>query len=277
LRCAVTTPIAPGTRIPLEPFQAIELAGRAGTVLNLVPDGEAQQYSWTPEVWLPASSHPHAPKKAILPTDYDVQVAWISATKPINNPPFVFWRCEYGHGECTYDLPVRFTGDPALPPPIPFVPQPGWVLPNRGLRLRIPSRSIRFLFSTLPEAEPPPEPAVPGGAPCAIQISVQPCTGLEPEQLPVTDMIFGGSAFPPAQLPLGATELRFADPNTGLSFAAATAFVQFYDFTGSPVGGPTDSSLYATWAPIPIFAAFWQPVNTIVPPTGAQTVQVSYR
>jgi hypothetical protein len=280
----VTSAYAYGSRIPLGPGKCIELAGRGGTQLTLLPGGPPfgidaqQQYTWTPEVVLPPPIDPrdvNAKRIAKLPSDYDVQILWLSAEKPINNPPYVFWRLEYGHGESVYDLPFRSFGPPPAGSPV-FPVQVGWMLPQRGLRLRVPARELRFNFFVPPVAEPPPEPVVPGGAPCVIQISVQPCNGMTPEQLPITDMVYGGD--PAAQLPLGATEMRFSDPNSGLSYAAATAYVQFWDVTGAAVGGPVDTSLYGAWAPIPIFAAFWQPTAFGGdPPVAEQVLQVSYR
>ena len=191
------------------------------------PGAGAQRYSWEPEVRLPPADRDdlYAKEKANLPSDYDVQVSWVRALKPDNNPPWVLWRLQYGHGENSYDLPLCTTGDPESADI--FNPQIGWVLPNRGLRLRVPGRELLFSFLTPPTQLPPlpDEPGVPGGAPCVIQISVQPCSGMFTEQLPLTDMIFGGDA--PAQLPLGSTEMRFSNPNTGISYAAAAAFVQF--------------------------------------------------
>lgn len=260
----MTTPIYPGTTIPLlngRPF--VQLAGRAGYTLDLLPGGDTGQFSWEPE-----ATELRAAKGGKAPAgDLDLQMMWLKAESPINNPPLVWWRIEYGHGEMIYAVPQL---SPLSPTPA-FETTHGWMLPQRGLRLRLPGRSLRLYFYVPPAAEPPPEPVVPGGAPCTIQVSVQPCEGLHPQQLPLTDAGFG-AAFPggpPQQFPLGATEMRFTDPNSGLSFAGVQQVI-FLDITGTAVPtGPVNLALLGEWRPIPMFAAFW--IST------TDAAQASYR
>lgn len=263
----MTTPIYRGTRIPIPAsLSLLELAGRGGTTLDLIPGERNTQYSWSPFV-----RDPHTDSERPVASDIDLQLMWLKAEKPINNPPLVFWRIEYGHGETVYGLPmVSSLG--AAAPELFNTQAGGWMLPQRGMRMRLPSRQLRIQFFTPPLAEPPPEPAVPGGAPCTLQVSVQPCDGLHPQQLPITDAMFGQSLavppFIPAQLPLGATEMRMSDPTNGGSFGGVEQ-IQFYDVTGAPAGlGPVNMALFALWTPIPIFAAFW---------ASDQAAQVSYR
>ena len=233
-------------------------------MIALVPGERNNQYSWAPFVRDGGGS------QRSLASDVDVQIMWVAATKPINNPPLVYWRIEYGHGEQVYGLPLRSSlgAVPAL-----FNTQDGgWVLPQRGLRIRLPTRECRFYFFTPPEAEPPPEPVVPGGAPCSLQISVQPCSGLDPQNLPLTDAMFAQDLLlgpvAPSQLPLGATEMRLSDPTNGVAFGAGEQ-VAFYDVTGAAAGtGPVNMADFAQWAPIPIFAAFW---------AADELAQISYR
>jgi hypothetical protein len=259
-------PIYPGSKVPIPASQSlVELAGRAGTTLELAPGDRNTQYAWEPFV-----PDVQTGKQRALASDVDLQIQWVKATKPINNPPLVYWRLEYGHGEATYGLPMRSSLGVA---PDLFNTQPGWILPNRGLRLRLPTRACRFHFFTPAESEPPPEPVEPGGAPCTLQISVQPCFGLGSQQLPVTDGMIAQIIAPvldgtPSQLPLGATEMRLVDPTTGQAFPGLET-VAFYDVTGAPMAaGPQSASLYALWTPIPLFAAFW---------AMDELAQVSYR
>jgi hypothetical protein len=264
----VTTPVYPGTRIPIPAsLSLLELAGRGGTTLELAPGERNSQYSWAPFV-----RDQHGSERP-LASDIDLQMMWLKAEKPANNPPLVYWRVEYGHGETVYGLPMGSSLGLAAPELFNTQGGGGWMLPQRGLRLRMPARQCRFTFYTPPVAAPPPEPAIPGGAPCVLQISVQPCSGLEPQQLPVTDGMFGqdllipGNAVP-SQLPLGASEMRLSDPTNGGSFGGVEQ-VAFYDITGAPSGlGSVNMALFATWTPIPIFAAFW---------ASDQAAQVSYR
>lgn len=265
----MTTPIYSGTALPIPASQSLlELAGRAGTNLELIPGQRNTQYSWSPYVRAADG------KQRALASDVDLQVMWLQATKPINNPPLVYWRIEYGHGENVYGLPMRSAlSGPSVTPEFNTQADGGWLLPNRGLRLRLPTRDCRVHFFTPAEAEPPPEPVVPGGAPCTLQVSVQPCFGLGAQQLPVTDGMFAQVVSPaligtPAQLPLGASEMRLCDPTTGQAFAAGEQ-VAFYDVTGAPMAaGPQAMALFALWTPIPIFAAFW---------AAGELAQVSYR
>jgi len=233
------------------------LAGRAGYTIALEPGArDPMQYSWEPE------AH-DVPGKAPA-GDLDLQMMWVQATRPANNPPLVWWRIEYGHGEVVYSVPQHSP----LGIPAPFQANRGWMLPGRGLRLRLPSRALKIFFSTPPESPPPPDNEI-GGAPCTIQVSVQPCAGMEPQLLPLTDGSFGQPApGNPQQFPLGASEMRFTDPSTGLEFAGAEQ-VQFFDITGDVVGAPVALSLLGLWHPIPIFAAFWTSTTA--------AAQVSYR
>jgi hypothetical protein len=260
----MTTPIYPGTALAIpQAISLLGLAGRAGTVLSLVPGARNTQYSWSPFVRDSAGvSRP-------LASDIDLQIMWLTAEKPINNPPLVYWRIEYGHGEQVYGVPMP--SSLGLAPDL-FNAQPGWMLPQRGLRLRLPARECRFHFFTPAIAEPPPEPVIPGGAPCHLQISVQPCSGLSPQQLPVTDAMFAQDLVSgpgvPSQLPLGATEMRLRDPTNGVAFGGGEQ-VAFFDVTGAPSGvGPVPMALYAEWVPIPMFAAFW---------SADEATQVSFR
>lgn len=252
----MTSQIAPGTLLPVATdVTMLRLAGRAGTQLQLIPNQRDHQYTWSPEI-----QDPHTQQRKILASDVDVQLMWLTAQKPINNAPLVYWSVNLGHGENVYGLPM-LNSLGAAAPELFSTQFGGWLLPQRGLRLRLPARQLFFHFFVPPEAEPPPEPVVPGGAPCSIQISVQPCQGLEPHMLPLTDSLFAQNPQPgaPAQLPLGATEMRISDPTTGLPFAGAE-LVYFYDVTGSPANiGGTLMALFAEWRPIPVFAAFWSP------------------
>ena len=262
----MTTPIYPGTLLPLmngRPF--VGLAGRAGYTIELVPGVPSQQFAFEPEA--PELIGQEQRGGRAPAGDLDLQMMWVKAESPINNPPLVWWRIEYGHGECVYAVPQL---SPLSDAPT-FAATHGWMLPQRGLRLRLPARALRLYFFTPPEAEPPPEPVAPGGAPCTIQVSIQPCEGLHPQQLPLTDAGFG-QAFPggaPQQFPLGATEMRFTDPNSGLAFAGAQQVV-FLDITGTLVPtGAVNLALLGDWRPIPMFAAFW--IST------TDAAQVSYR
>jgi hypothetical protein len=264
----LTTPVYPGSKLPIPAaLSLLELAGRAGTTLSLVPGERNAQFAWAPFVRdLYGSERPVA-------TDIDLQMMWVTATKPINNPPLVYWRVEYGHGESVYGLPMQSSLGSASPDLFNTQAGGSWMLPQRGLRLRLPARQCRFTFFTPAESAPPPEPVVPGGAPCTLQISVQPCFGLAAQQLPVTDAMFAqdlliaGNAVP-SQLPLGASEMRLSDPTNGGAFGGGEQ-VAFFDITGAPSGlGPVNMALFADWTPIPIFAAFW---------AADELAQVSYR
>lgn len=262
----MTTPVYSGTKLPIPAtISLLELAGRAGTTLDLIPGERNTQFSWSPFLRNPATGGEQP-----VATDIDLQMMWVTAEKPINNAPLVYWRINYGHGEAVFELPMYSSLGAAAPE---LFNAQSWMLPQRGLRLRLPARQCRFTFFTPPMAEPPPEPAAPGGAPCKLQISVQPCFGLAAQQLPITDGMFGqdlvipGNAVP-TQLPLGASEMKLCDPTNGGSFGGIEA-VQFYDITGAPSGlAPVPMGLFANWTPIPIFAAFW---------ASDQAAQVSYR
>jgi hypothetical protein len=264
----LTTPVYPGTTIPVATaVSLVQLAGRGGTTISLIPGERNSQYAWSPFV-----RDPNTGGEKPIASDIDLQMMWVEAEKPINNAPLVYWRVEYGHGETVYGLPMVSSLGAAAPELFNTQGGGGWMLPQRGLRLRLPARQLRITFFTPTMAEPPPEPAVPGGAPCKLQVSVQPCSGLHPQQLPVTDALFGQSLVVPpvvpAQLPLGATEMRLCDPTDGGAFGAGEQ-VAFYDITGAPAGlGPVNMALFANWTPIPIFAAFW---------ASDQAAQVSYR
>ena len=255
----MTTPVYRGTPLPLIVGRPVlELAGRAGYTLALEPGREDHQFSWSPEARDVNNAAPAG--------DLDLQMMWLSAERPNNNPPLVWWRIEYGHGGVVYSVPqLSPLGTPGT-----FQTTHGWMLPQRGLRLRLPSRALKLFFFTPAETPPPPEPVEPGGAPCTIQVSVQPCHGMEPQLLPLTDAGFG-QAFPggtTSQFPLGATEMRFCDPNTGLPFAGVQEVV-FLDITGVQAGAAVPLALLADWRPIPLFAAFW--IST------TDAAQVSYR
>lgn len=233
---------------------ALELAGRAGYTIDLIPGQKDHQYSWSPEADVGASS------KVAVASDLDIQLMWVKAEPPISlNPPWVFWRIEYGHGGCVYDVPQRSSF--GLASPEQFQTQYGWQLPQRGMRLRLPARALKMFFFTPPVGAPPPD-GEPGGSRCTIQVSCQPCFGMEPERLPITDLMFAQLLRPatnvPTQLPLGATEMRFSDPSTGQPIPAGLGNdVEFYDICGSAYGAPTQLNAFADWRPIPFFAAFF--------------------
>lgn len=256
----MSAPVYPGTRIPLIAARSeLQLAGRAGYTIALLPGGRDHQFSFTPEA---QDCNFKAPAG-----DLDLQIMWVKAEKPENNPPLVYWRIEYGHGECTYGVP-QFSSLGAAAPEL-FNTRFGWMLPQRGLRLRFPARAIKLFFFVPPTA-PPPEPVLPGGAPCTLQVSVQPCFGMEPQRLPLTDCMFADPVLPgnPVQFPLGATEMRFCDPISGLPFAASEE-VTFYDITGTATGAPVGLVSLGDWLPIPMFAAFWAAMDA--------ATQASYR
>ena len=239
----------------------IELAGRAGYSIDLQPGGRDHQYSWTPEC-------ADAGNK-VAAGDLDLQMMWIKAVKPENNPPLVFWRIEYGHGEVTFAVP-QHSSLGMVAPGVLFQTRFGWMLPQRGLRLRLPARAIKIFFFVPPVA-PPPEPVVAGGAPCTIQVSIQPANGMQPVLVPLTDCMFADPVLPgnPVQFPLGATEMRFSDPISGLAFAGAET-VTFYDITGVATGPAVPlAGALGNWVPIPMFAAFWA--------AGTAATQASYR
>ena len=252
-------PISRGTRIPLiQGRTELELRGRGGYTLDLLPGNIEHQYSWAPIA--------RDLEDKIIASDLDLQLMWTKAIRPNNNPPLVYWRIQYGHGEVIYDVPQR--NSLAAAAPELFDTPWGWVLPQRGLRVRLPARELRVFLYTPPEAPPPPEPAEPGGAPCSIQISVQPCFGMQPQLTPITDLSFGQTPpGRPSQFPLGATEVKFSDPTSGLPFAAGN--IALFDITGTSVGGAVALTALTDWVPIPLFAAFWV--------SDAATVQASYR
>lgn len=253
----MSAPIALGTRMPvIHGRTAIELRGRGAYVLNLEPGRDDHLYSFTPIA-------PDEGNKLIA-SDLDMQVMWMAAQRPTNNPPLVYWRIQYSHGETLYDVPQR--NSLAAAAPELFLTPWGWVLPQRGLRVRLPAREVRVWFFT--PTESPPDDPIPGGAPCTIQVSIQPTYGMEPQRMPLTDLSFGQTPpGNPSQFPLGATEVRFCDPNTGQAVAAGD--VQFYDITGVAVGAPVGLATLTDWFPIPLFAAFWV--------VSADATQASYR
>jgi hypothetical protein len=260
----LTTPVYPGTKLPIPAnLSLMELAGRAGTTVHLIPGEFNTQYSWAPFL-----RDEHTGHERPIATDIDLQLMWVQADRPANNSPLVYWRIEYGHGESVYGLPMRSSLGAGAPE---LFNTNSWMLPQRGMRLRLPARQCRFTFYTPPLA-PLPEPVVIGGAPCTLQISVQPCVGLAAQQLPMTDAAYGtdivipGNAIP-SQLPLGATEMRLCDPQNGGAWGGLEQ-IQFYDVCGFANGGSVNMALFANWTPIPIFAAFW---------ASDQAVQVSYR
>lgn len=262
-------PVYKGTLLPLiAARESVQLVGRAGYSLALQPGGDRQMYSWQPEViegGPRAFSQGQAPARAPA-GDLDLQIMWLQAVRPANNPPLVYWQIEYSHGEVVYDVPQHSSLGAAAPEL--FQTQRGWVVPQRGLRLRFPSRAFKLWLHTPAETAPPPEPVVPGGAPCVLQVSTQPCSGVERVRLPTTDLCWVLDVPRPTQLPLGATEMRFGDPSTGLAFSGLET-IQFYDVTGSPAGAPVALALLGGWVPIPVFAAFFVPIDA--------AVQVSYR
>lgn len=265
----MTTPVYKGTLVPLlAARESVQLVGRAGYSVELQPGAQAMQYAWQPEV---IEGDPRAFSAGVAPArapagDLDLQIMWLRAVRPANNPPLVYWRIEYSHGEVVYDVPQHSSLGAAAPQL--FQTQRGWVLPQRGLRVRFPSRAFKLWLYTPPETEPPPEPTVPGGAPCTLQLSTQPCSGVERVRLPMSDLSWVLDVATPTQLPLGATEMRFGSPITGLAFAGAET-IQFFDVTGEPVGTPVALALLGGWVPIPHFAAFWVALD--------EATQVSYQ
>lgn len=246
-------PIAPGTRIPVIHGRTdVELRGRGGYTLALEPGRDDHMYTWAP---IAADCRDKA-----IASDVDLQVMWLTAERPNNNPPLVYWRVEYGHGELIYAVPQRSTlGSGGGPGAQEFNTPWGWVLPQRGLRVRLPARELRVFFYTPVRTPPPPDPVLPGGAPCEIQVSVQPCFGMQAQLMPLTDLQFAPAIAPgtPAQFPMGATEVKFSDPTSGLAFGAGN--IQFYDITGAPTGAVVPLTSLTDWVPIPLFAAFWEP------------------
>lgn len=241
-------PISRGSRIPLVHGRTeLELRGRGGYTLVLRPGSTEHQYTYTPIA-------PDLGDRAVA-SDVDLQLMWISAVRPNNNPPLVYWRVQYSHGEMIYDVPQRNSLNGT--PPALFQTPWGWVLPQRGLRIRLPAREVRLYLYTPPETPPPPDPVEPGGAPCSIQVSIQPCFGMQAQLMPINDLSFGQTPpGRPSQFPMGATEVKFCDPTSGLPFGGAEG-VQFYDVTGEVTGAAVPLATLTDWIPIPLFAAFW--------------------
>lgn len=220
----------------------IPLRSRAGWTVRLEP-GQPQKCGWIPD-----------DRRAL---ELDVQLQILNAEGSFDAPPRVLWRYQQGHGALTYDVPRYSAADRG------DAPQRGYVVPARGLRQRL---AVREFTIELLLADPASEDE-PGAV--TLNCSFQPAHSGVAIVSPTSDMHLA-TVGPPCVLPIGATELRFCIPDTGLPFGAGPTVV-FYDLFGNVLATPTLIS-YADWKAIPISAAFWG-----VPGEVGVDTQVVYR
>lgn len=219
------------TDLPFAGAQSVvSLRSRAGFTVELTP-GKVEQCAWIP--------------KRRLATELDLQLQILRYKgRYVDVPPRILWRMQQGHGALMYLEPrlgtATVTGNDAV--------QNGWELPARGMRQRLATRELtcEFLLVNADDDD--------GTEGLILQCSFQPAHGAWPIVSPNTD-VCGDEPGPPCVLPVGATEMRFCHPETGLPFAAGPT-VRLFDLAGNTLASPALVS-YATFVPIPSDAAFW--------------------
>lgn len=215
------------------------MRSRTGYTVRLEPS-KPQQIGWVPD-----------DRRA---AEIDLQIQILNVEGDWEDLPRVLWRMQQGHGGLTYNVP-------RLGPVDGGSTQPGYDLPARGVRERLATREL-YLNLELTNADEDDVGAV------VVQVTMQPAHSAGAIVSPKSDCNLHSPV--PNVLPIGATELRFCNPTSGLAIAAGPT-VRFLDLFAGVLSTPTAVS-FADWRPIPTQAAFWVPDSE----TGVP-MQVVYR
>lgn len=226
-------------------------------------------------------------------SEVEVRLQVVTCNAQFGTTPIVRYSVEPSEGDYTWQEPIimpNFGGVTAV--------HPGFMLPGRGVCIRLPARQIKvwlWLEGTL-ATNPAPPPArhlvpwvptsYPSGAPAPagtppqaeVVASFEPVIGMARPIYPTQDLLayplrvtnpVGPVVAPPmAQvIPMTANEFRIRD-NNGRPFVAAANDISFQGLNGA--GSPLiDASLLADFNPIPWYAALIY--------SSTQVAQVDYR
>jgi hypothetical protein len=230
----------------------VKLRGPAGQIITLNGDGP-NTLQWAPD-----------DKRAMELEFRMLIVDWQRPGVGSAAPPNLYWSLTFGHGQMTWYNPTAPA--PALAALAGFF-KPN-LLPQRGLVLRLPARELKFTMRALERQTDPPQPAPDF---TKIQVSVQPIVGMQTPVLPKQHGFYApllALAETTVQtFPAEATEFRVFDIS-GRPFTLGVLTLSFANLNSGTVGAPQDASLYATFQPIPVFAAEWFAGFTGVGPTG---------
>jgi hypothetical protein len=291
----MTTPV-PGSKVVTHLGVPLSLASIIGQRITL--QGEFPASGLDPLTGLPTSTPGQRSHVDWLPdgkpaSEVEFRAQMVTSNAQFGTTPIVRYAVELSHGEYTWQEPVHIPNFQGV-----IAVHPGYVIPGRGVSIRLPARQMRiwlWIEGTL-SSNPAPPPSrhivpwvptqypsgapAPAGTPPQVEVvsSFEPVIGMArpiyPTQdvlaypLRVTNPVGPVVAVPMATiLPITANEFRIRD-NEGRVFAAGVNFISFQGLNGFG-SALRDASTLGDFSPIPWFAALMY--------TSTQVAQVDYR
>lgn len=202
--------------------------------------------------------------------EIEMRALVVTCNAQLGSRPIIRYEVEVGHGESTWSEPQVFPNLVGV-----LGTRPGWLLPGRGVSIRLAARQCRInfwienLFAEPPAAPPAwvsqPNPAVPPQA--EVMVSFMPVFGAYRPVYPTQDLLPLTAPGYFKQIPITANEWRIRDQH-GAAFAPAADIItaESICFGG---GFSFDASVLADWTPIPWYALCFS--------TAAHSCQVNYR